>query len=660
MLAPNTLLKNRYLIVEQIGKGGMGAVYRAIDKTFDSMVAIKETFFTDDHLRKAFEREARLLNRLRHAALPVVIDYFFEGDGQFLVMQFIAGNDLGGMLDKRKNLIQPLGKPKPFAVDEVIPWVEQLLDALDYLHTQTPPVIHRDIKPQNLKLTQRGEIILLDFGLAKGAATQLHATSSGSIFGYTPNYAPLEQIHGSGTDGRSDLYSLAATVYHLLTGETPVGALARATAILSGNADPLPPLQRFNPQVPQNLAAILMRTLSQNPNERPQNAAEMLAAWRAAKEYLQPRRPTAKPEVKAEPPQEANRFTIEIHSDKPTTPKAIPLASSIEETEEITRQRPLKTKSDKLPEQTAAKPIVDTKAKAPAKEKPVDLAPRRQEILALLAQELKDAEIARQIGVESKVLSEYLTKLRHDIGVITRKDLVIWAMTQVKTSKETNQVKSKQPSSKSAKAPAGKVSDSAQKQKKKTDAPTAAKIIDIIEQSQDEADDMYLPTEFLKKRFLELLVQGLSDEEIARKQLLQPGWVKKQINNLEREAGVITRKDLILWAMKRGIKAPSEGPPSTGVSSPSKFSAVPPVISPPAKLPSAKKDEAQPAAEKKETILGNFLQAIGFGFFAFLIFAAMYYITSVAVAIFAFILGCFFALTALGALVTMFGLMKKK
>src|SRR5690349_11016386 len=126
MLAPNTLLKNRYLIVEQIGKGGMGAVYRAIDKTFDSTVAIKETFFTDDHLRRAFEREARLLNRLRHAALPVVIDYFFEDDGQFLVMQFIAGNDLGGMLDKRKNLIQPIGKPKPFAVDEVIPWVEQL------------------------------------------------------------------------------------------------------------------------------------------------------------------------------------------------------------------------------------------------------------------------------------------------------------------------------------------------------------------------------------------------------------------------------------------------------------------------------------------------------------------------------------------------------
>src|SRR4029079_14642761 len=119
------------------------------------------TFYKDEHLRKAFEREARLLNRLRHAALPVVFDYFFEGDGQFLVMQFIPGNDLGGMLEKRKNRVEPVGKPKPFALEEVLPWVEQLLDALDYLHTQTPPVILRDIKPQNLKLTQRGEIILL-------------------------------------------------------------------------------------------------------------------------------------------------------------------------------------------------------------------------------------------------------------------------------------------------------------------------------------------------------------------------------------------------------------------------------------------------------------------------------------------------------------------
>ena len=139
---------------------------------------------------------------------------------------------------------------------------------------------------------------------------------------------------------------------------------------------------------------------------------------------------------------------------------------------------------------------------------------------------------------------------------------------------------------------------------------------------------------------------------------------------LGNEVGVITRKDLILWAMQRGIKAPSEEPRSTGVSSPSKFSASPPVSSPPTKLPSAKKSEAQPAAEKKETIFGNFLQAIGFGFFAFLMFGGIYYINnqkssgqtfwSTVGSIIAFLLGCFFALAALGALVTMFGLMKKK
>ena len=131
-------------------------------------------------------------------------DHFNEGDGQFLVMQYIAGEDLAEMLTERNGR---------FRQDEVIRWADQLCDALDYLHTQDPQIIHRDIKPQNLKLTARGQIVLLDFGLAKGSAGQLTAvTTSASIFGYTPNYAPLEQVQGMGTDARSDIYSLACDV----------------------------------------------------------------------------------------------------------------------------------------------------------------------------------------------------------------------------------------------------------------------------------------------------------------------------------------------------------------------------------------------------------------------------------------------------------------
>src|ERR1043166_4301373 len=208
MLSSETVLQQRYRIVRQLGQGGMGAVYEAVDERLDTIVALKETLFTDEKLRKQFEREPRLLARLHHPALPRVSDHFTEDAGQFLVMQYIPGEDLAAMLDAHKAAFSP---------DVVLRWAGQLCDALDYLHTQDPQIIHRDIKPQNLKLTARGQVVLLDFGLAKGSAGQMSVvTTSASIFGYTPNYAPLEQVQGLGTDARSDIYSLAATLYHLI------------------------------------------------------------------------------------------------------------------------------------------------------------------------------------------------------------------------------------------------------------------------------------------------------------------------------------------------------------------------------------------------------------------------------------------------------------
>ncbi len=274
MIAPNTLLQNRYLVLEQIGQGGMGAVYIATDQRFGSTVALKETFFNDPGLRKAFEREARLLNHLRHPALPRVSDHFLEDEGQFLVMEYIAGDDLSEKLKDRGGA---------FPLTEVLNWADQLLDALDYLHTQEPSVIHRDIKPQNLKLTARNAIILLDFGLAKGtAATQTKVTATGSVFGYSRNYAPLEQIQGAGTDPRSDLYSLAATLYHLMTGVPPPDALTRATAVLNGQPDPLLPAKEVHAQVTPAVAEVLSRAMAQNASQRPQTASAMREAMREA------------------------------------------------------------------------------------------------------------------------------------------------------------------------------------------------------------------------------------------------------------------------------------------------------------------------------------------------------------------------------------------
>src|SRR5689334_7507894 len=236
MLAAETVVQGRYRIVSQIAKGGMGIVYLARDENLGVTVAVKQNFFDDPHLIEAFKREARLLAGLRHPSLPQVKDYFINEVGQFLVMEYIAGNDLGAILEKRRQKIAPSGEAKPFEVGEVMRWAEQLLDALDYLHTLPEPVIHRDIKPQNLKLAGRNQIILLDFGLAKGKPQwTTRVTASGSIYGYTPNYAPLEQIRGLGTDPRSDLYSLGATLYHLLTGVPPVDAATRADAVLGGH-----------------------------------------------------------------------------------------------------------------------------------------------------------------------------------------------------------------------------------------------------------------------------------------------------------------------------------------------------------------------------------------------------------------------------------------
>jgi serine/threonine protein kinase len=274
MIEPGTLLQNRYRVVKQIGQGGMGAVYVATDERFHSTVAVKQTLFDDPALRKAFEREAQLLNHLRHAALPKVSDHFIEGDGQFLVMEFIEGADLSDLLDARAG--------GAFPVTDVLTWADELLNALDYLHTQTPAIIHRDIKPQNLKLTTRGQIVLLDFGLAKGTPAQAQTSTAASVFGYSRNYAPLEQIQGTGTDARSDLYSLGATLYHLLTGSPPVDALTRASAIINNQPDPLAPAHLVRPQIPAAVGGVLHRAMAQKAALRPQTAAALRAALRQA------------------------------------------------------------------------------------------------------------------------------------------------------------------------------------------------------------------------------------------------------------------------------------------------------------------------------------------------------------------------------------------
>ena len=150
-LEPNTLLNNRYRVLEQLGSGGMGAVYRAHDQNLDVEVAVKENFFVSDESSRQFQREAHLLFELRHPGLPRVIDHFVvEDQGQYLVMDYIQGDDANEVLERNEG---------PLDEELVVRWGMQILDALKYLHLREPPVIHRDIKPSNIKVTTSGRDI---------------------------------------------------------------------------------------------------------------------------------------------------------------------------------------------------------------------------------------------------------------------------------------------------------------------------------------------------------------------------------------------------------------------------------------------------------------------------------------------------------------------
>jgi serine/threonine protein kinase len=309
MLAINEVLRGRYRVIRQLGHGGMGAVYEAQDNVFDTTVALKEILIDltrittpkqQQIVRHAFEREAKILAMVKHEAFPHVRDYFIEGDSQYLVMELVDGEDLGSLLEKRQS---------PFPLANVLYWTDLLLDALDYLHTLNPPIIHRDIKPQNLKLTSRGKIKLLDFGIAKGADGQAANTTitNQTFVAATLNYSPLEQILrvldptfqevitqrfdakslkalNQIADARSDLYALGATIYHLLTAKLPIDALKRTLEVWANKPDPLEYPSKLNPEIPREVSDWIMKAMEIEHDNRFASAVEMHGALQSALE----------------------------------------------------------------------------------------------------------------------------------------------------------------------------------------------------------------------------------------------------------------------------------------------------------------------------------------------------------------------------------------
>jgi serine/threonine protein kinase len=277
-LAIGQTLQDRYQIVALLGSGGMGAVYRAYDARLQQDVAIKENTMAVPESRKQFEREALVLAQMRHANLPRVIDHFITPDGaQYLVMDYITGDDLGQIIDRTG--------PLPEA--EAIAWISQVCSALEYLHSQQPPIIHRDIKPQNIKVTPKGEVFLVDFGLAKlgeGSKTTIGA------LGVTPGFSPPEQYAFIGTDARSDVYALGATLYALLTGQTPPESV-----ILQFGEKQLVPPRQVNSTVSPTVQEAVLKAMAPRRTDRPQTVAEfrnMLATGAAERPALPPTKVT--------------------------------------------------------------------------------------------------------------------------------------------------------------------------------------------------------------------------------------------------------------------------------------------------------------------------------------------------------------------------------
>ncbi len=261
-LERGSLLHKRYRIVEILGQGGMGWVYHAVDENLGMDVAVKENLFTSDEYARQFRLEAVILANLRHPNLPRVTDHFaIAGQGQYLIMDYIAGEDLRQRMERTGSISE----------EETILIGAAMCDALQYLHTRKPAVIHRDVKPGNVRITPDGHIYLVDFGLAK-LVKGSQATTTGAR-AMTPGYSPPEQYGMARTDLRTDVYSLGATLYAALTGIIPEDGLSRAMDNVV-----LTPLRKRNPKISRKLANAIEKAMSIRPEDRFQSADEFKQA----------------------------------------------------------------------------------------------------------------------------------------------------------------------------------------------------------------------------------------------------------------------------------------------------------------------------------------------------------------------------------------------
>jgi len=309
-LPPGTVLHGRYRIERVLGSGGFGHVYLSLDLQTNQQYAIKEYLVAGASGKAQLEHEARVLSQLHHSSLPAFQIAFDERGRHYVILSYIEGRDLTDIIRivRLRNEVVPLAR--------IISWIISICDAVTFLHSQNPPIIHRDIKPDNIRITSDGTAILVDLGNAKaaadGARTLFFIRHQG-----TPGYAPLEQYPGgSGTDTRSDVYALGGTLYFALTTHEPPSVSVRTQSVQQGQPD-LPSLQEqlahnpletsaepgsgrqfrlgiskpakpaprhsrhlaqlgtLPPEMLERLNAIIKRAMAMKPNERYQSVADL-------------------------------------------------------------------------------------------------------------------------------------------------------------------------------------------------------------------------------------------------------------------------------------------------------------------------------------------------------------------------------------------------
>jgi serine/threonine protein kinase len=255
----------KYRVVEQIGRGGMGTVYKAIDETLDRRVALKllNADLIDQDAVERFRREAMMLAKLNHGRIGAIHELTRDGHDLLMVMEYLEGETFEKLIERG-----------PMAVPRAISLISQVLDALEYAHGVG--VIHRDLKPANLMLSPSGEVKVMDFGIARVQGSE-HLTTNGYMVG-TPAYMAPEQVRGEEVDPRMDLYSAAVVLYRMLTHHLPFHGDTAIAMIHSQLNNPPTPPQQFRADLPEWLVNVLERGLAKKPADRFQNAREFRVA----------------------------------------------------------------------------------------------------------------------------------------------------------------------------------------------------------------------------------------------------------------------------------------------------------------------------------------------------------------------------------------------